>query len=316
MKTFTKFIFLFFIINYSIAMPNNNGDDLNKLNSLDIPDMIPSAQKTKQANNVWYYTTITKGDNNISAVTDFNKIDEIRNGIFIAPLAYLENNEWKYELNYVYLDCNNRKNIFSIGPWRENFFDKLGSFTEKNSPIEVEWNSFAGRMIPFVCGFDLINDGRKVIAHQWNQGSMYWGFIPQSLTKINDVGDFELLVKEFNVDEKPYAFEITPLNTDKMTINCLNKTVKLTNGETQNVEQATHGKQFSNYFYLLNKSCEYAQNNNIPNKLAPEVKEIQPDMDNQDLKKKSLADAKEECLNLGFKEKTEKFGECVLELVE
>jgi hypothetical protein len=300
-----------------------------------IPDMLPIAQKALlNKNTKWNpvpFGKTTPGGNppNTRAVADFTKLERLNDGTFLIP--------WHFEMQnapllYVRVDCDTEE-VEDLGVWKRNTFDPanrwLGNFSQQNN---LNDKMLGYQILHFVCGFKIPQGPRMANVFLMAQDKDL-NFATYDLNSIKKVDESNYILTlgearlwnakitnyeewpmeeyfQFNCAEKSYVSSIT--NGSKVFINSAN----MSNDNLENIEYVVDIL----FDYPIENACEYirlnpgaipkAKEGDVPAKIKTKVPA------SKTTPKVSIDDAKKQCEDIGFKPKTEKFGGCVMELME
>jgi hypothetical protein len=249
----------------------------------------------------WYWIYAQRLNNNEEALlVDFTKIEKTGENSFIYPavLWSLKNNKFADKMEWYRADCKDRKNV-RIG----DFID--GSFTMSSNTKFSRVGSFGEAIMFMICGVQTSN--KQTI---FGIGGILEGEVFTNIGIIPD--EVELNINnalENSVNFKIHRYDIPTGNLGAhyiYTTDCKKKNI-------YNILKPNEKIDFDDVSgaalkYPADFSCNYAEKNlwatnnkneNIVNKSPINIDE-----------------AKAKCKVLGFKEKTEKFGTCVLELTK
>ena len=297
-----------------------------------ISDMLPIAQKALVNQNtkwkaVQYGKTIPSGNPpNTKAFADFTKMERLKDGTFLIPWYFDMQNAPLY---YARVDCDT-KEVEDLGVWKNNTFGGLGNFqTQANMSDEM----LGYQILHFVCGYK-IPQGTKVanifLLFQENYGKYYFTYDLNSIKNV-DESNYILQLGEAGLwNGKPINFK--PLNGKEgvLQFNCAEKSFMsfMKNGPTSPLRKSflnnLDDEKDVNFIYAIENACEYirlnpstipqAKDGEIPAKFS-NVKSGHKESE-INKPKVSIEDAKSQCSDIGFKKGTERFGECVLELMQ
>jgi hypothetical protein len=222
--------------------------------------------------------------------SELNMYEKQSDGSILIPIIGQKDGK-NTTLAWVRLSCSDN-NILALEGFNNGSFS-----TTKNS----NGNDVAASIKQYYCPI-ITDEGKKLLAY----GSIispdgktysYLGWYPEEMS-LN--ANREILVKLYGyvkTDANKYATK----NVDEAVINCPSKTLALNNVAALSVDSGRKDMRF-----LLNTACQF---NDVLKMSAINI----PINLNKANSKPDIDEAKLKCKAKGLKEKTEKFGLCVLE---
>ena len=222
--------------------------------------------------------------------SDLNMYEKQSDGSILTPIMGQKDGK-NTTLAWVRLSCSDN-NILALEGFNNGSFS-----TTKNS----NGNDIAASIKQYYCPI-ITDEGKKLLAY----GSIispdgktynYLGWYPEEMS-LN--ANREILVKLYGyvkTDANKYATK----NVDEAVINCPSKTLALNNVAALSIDSGRKDMKF-----LFNTACQF---NDVLKMSAINI----PINLNSTNSKPDIDEAKLKCKAKGLKEKTEKFGLCVLE---
>ena len=294
-----------------------------------IPDMLPEAQKALLNKNIkWYESFIGHSVGEPVLRSDKTKIDRLSDGTFVVPV-YTRNRDGAIyrAVYYERVDCRT-KTVEELGSWSKNLVGELGTFQKQE---RMNKGSVGFNVLNHVCGFEMPVGSRVAnlfLAYHSKGNLLHIAYDLNNIKKI-DESNYIMALGEVNImngSAKKYA-EFQDVGLE---FNCSEKSFM---SWYKNGLNAPFRKSFLNnpddendvaFVYPIEKACEYVRVNpssiekvkvgDMPAKnLNGKNKHEEPEINNPKI---SIDDAKSQCSDIGFKAGTERFGECVLELMQ
>jgi hypothetical protein len=232
----------------------------------------------------------TLGNDQIKWASDLNMYEKQSDGSILAPAIGQQKDGRNTNIVWVNLNCNNN-NVIIL----ENFNN--GSFSRA---INSNGNDVAFTLRQYYCP-TITDVGKKLLAY----GSIvnpdgksfnYVGWYPEEIT-LNDAK--EIVVKLYAYAKRTEKLDIQL--TGDAVLNCTSKTVNINNTSALSTDSGRKDTRF-----LLNTACQF---NDVLKMSAFNI----PINFKDNNSKLDIDKAKLKCKAKGLKEKTEKFGACVLE---
>jgi len=321
--------------NKSKELPSEVKEDQEKLRYESIgrgrvPDMIPSIERQIRKRGDGKFIThptlvaIEKnasGKKNVYMYAELMHIDQLADGRYIIPMRSRLENARFGPTEYQILDCS-KNTTFGLEHWRTNTFNKLGYFDHSEKPKNLisTQGKVVDTLLYFVCGFNLkdsrYSGGQETLYFMGfeEQKRQYFGYKTDNLQKVSGSGLTGIYQFEFGLIEMFNGPPRVMKNRGWSQFNCAELWVK--NGNKKYILGNNNAN--NPYFeYPIKKMCKIVQNQPhlIKSIAKPSVRNIEKPRSSGP-SKPSVKDAKKECEEIGFKPKTEKFGECVLSLSE
>ena len=276
--------FLFFVVAFVPINANSISD--KTLNSAAEP------------NGAW--TIFNMGDGYKTAwLGEFNKYERTNDGTIYLPIYAVDVNSGKQKTSIEWMRINcNEDFVTNLGPYKD------GKFSYENNPKartnDPNMNYYTARL--FVCPTDADNGKKALTSHlninTNNKTGNLVTWIPEEIeidkTNKNEIS-FNAYTSGFNQGKIILGFK------NKFILNCSSEKVE---SKGENIIYDLKEEKSKHLRFLYNTACG---KNDILDFLKFEKK----DLDEQQLEKVKI-----KCRNLGFKEKTEKFGACVLEFLK
>ncbi len=270
-----------------------------------IADEIPDIVKQDPMSLEWNWSYYAKDPlKTIAYMADFTKQEKISDGtIFLPWLGWdFKANKFTTRLFWSRINCD-KNSVDSPG-----VFEK-GLFSEPTPTVYSE-NSIGAAPKHMICGITT-QDGDKIFglfANVDQSSIVWWGWTPDKIKK-EDIQDSQVRFNlyQYNLVTKQKGF------TYSYTADCSNKKIIV---HSENVPALDlNNKKNLPWLYTYNSVCALRDKlSNQPAKITDFQKsEVQPVTEN---KKLTIEQAKVKCTDLGFEAKTEKFGNCVLELMK
>jgi hypothetical protein len=269
---------------------------LTSLHAVSDSAFVPSAElANKDPNQIWYWTEFSFTNEGKNYIADFTKIDKLDADTFLVPYSMGESKKLVYQKNaYLKIDCKNRIVI------------ELGGFTngkfERN--IVAQKGTVGYEAAHFVCG---TKNYRGVLrSASLNLESLqHIGWVDEELVQSdNDPSLVQIILYTYVASIDQTTGTIVAGIRD---IDCNRKVMIDTLPNKQKVildpNDSTPNNSYLRVMHVINHACEFYKNKST----ALKIKESNSS---------KLLDARQKCKDLGFKEKTEKFGTCVLELTK
>lgn len=251
-----------------------------------------------EPNGAW--TTFNMADDYKTAWRgEFNKYERTNDGTIYLPIYSVDFNSGKQKTSIEWMRINcNEDFVTNLGSYKD------GKFSYENNPLtrtnDPNMNYYTARL--FVCPTDADN-GKKALmfalyANPINKTGNLITWIPEEIEIDNtnkNIISFNAYTSGFNKGKIILGFK------SKFILNCSSE--KLDSPE-ENIFRDLKEEKSKHLRFLYNTACG---KNDILDFLKSEKK---------DLNEQQLEKVKIKCRNLGFVEKTEKFGACVLEFLK
>ena len=297
-----------------------------------IPNMLPIAQKALLNKNtkwktVQYGKTTPAGNPpNTNAFADLTKLEILNDGTFLIPWYFAIQNAPLY---YSRVDCDTEE-VEDLGVWKKNTFGGLGNFSQQ---INLNHNMLGYQILHFVCGFKIAQMPKVAnifLLFQHSNAKYYFTYDLNSIKKV-DESNYILHLGEAGLwNGKLINYKEWAVKGGVLQFNCAEKSFMsfMKNGSTSPLRKSflnnLDDEKDVNFIYAIENACEYirlnpskiekAKEGDIPVKIS-NIKSghKEPEINKS---KTSITDAKLQCSDIGFKAGTEKFGDCVLELMQ
>ena len=289
----------------------------------EIPDMLPSGEKSIRNKNItWHSNSIGWLPDGKFLAADKTKLDQLKDGTFIIP-TWVPNSK-DTAIAYLRVNCKS-ETVEQLGMWAKNFFDEKGNFKTQ----DLIGKSTVGYIaLHHVCPYDLQPSEDKapklLLMAQENQKYRHYTYDLNSIQKVSE-NDHIMTIGEVDIvngEMINYSWH----NNYKFKFNCSEKSFSFPgkdNGISPDKKIFVNGemKTLTIYAYPLERSCEYIRlNSSSIEKVNYSVKDptatpSQPTPTPETDLKIPLDRAKKECKELGFKEGTLNFKNCVVELI-
>lgn len=250
------------------------------------------------------------GSNFNSYLTELNLYEKQGDGSIVSPI-FMQDKNGKQVTNvgWTRFSCSD-DNLIDLGGYKNGAFDKNELLPESHLGHQIRYffcptkNDDGKRYMVSYASFD---KDKKLYG--------WWGWSIDDLEK-QEVDKYVYNAIWYNLTIKDKKIVI--LKSAKIEINCSDKTVFSPHENkkySSNSNEAKHLRFFVNTACGVNGVLSKAEFENI--KTAPMVNNENKLTSSPSINKKlSIEEAKEKCKELGFKDKTEKFGSCVLELIK
>jgi hypothetical protein len=241
----------------------------------------------------WHWAWIGSQANNIDNViyVDFTKLEKMPDGSMIYPWADADkkNNKWLSSVGWNKVDCQSKTSDF-LGRFSN------GAFELAAAPQRYPVNSLGHSALNMICGIKT-DSGELIygIGGQNVNGTIIpYGVMFKDIV-VDSLDSNKLSVKNYLYD--PVSGKMFNGHTGHLNVyDCVNK--NMTNSEGKIFSAEKDGLEYAVRFI-----CD-----------AGKIKSNKGSQPNTNTFK--LPEARQKCKDLGFKEKTEKFGSCVLELTK
>ena len=248
----------------------------------------------------WYWSAFasTKDKNDEVNYVDFTKTEKLADGKFIYPYAAynIKEKKWVTALEWVRVDCQKRT-AEGLGIYSNNVFGLA------SSPPNYPFGTLGYSSMNMFCGMD---SDRSALIYG------VAGYKVDNNSPTTAVGTMHKDIKLNSsnpslVDLVLYAYDT---NTGKTgfywtyTADCDKKTISTAENNTT---LDTNKSEFYSWRYSIQFACKFADEH---------LRNLKQNKSDPVINNSSLESAKAKCKNLGFKEKTEKYGSCVLELTK
>jgi hypothetical protein len=165
-----------------------------------------------------------------------------------------------------------------------------------------------------ICGITT-SENKKVFGYV-NMNNLFLGWYPDEVFKVSaEENNYEMISFTYNIVT---GYIDSQWLKEKAKVNCSEQSIEII--ESKQKFYVSNPGDLQHLPYLIESICEYGKSGLLPNgNIGPtiKIKNAKHDFKSQNLSNsKDIKIAKEKCLALGFKEKTEKFGSCVLELTK
>jgi hypothetical protein len=243
----------------------------------------------------WHWVTIgaNKGALNELVLTDLTKKEQINTYTFILPIAKWDSkdNKWLSTTGWFRGDCSSKRGE-DLGSYTN------GVFSSAANPAVSPPNSIGDGLVRMICGTE--TEDKRLIFGIFGllagESFIYHGIIPQEIElNASNPSAIDLKLYQYDVYSGQKGFSY------KYTLDCKKQTIFWHNDPNKISDIISDAPEVRTYKYLSKISCDYAEKNLWTQNTKIEVP-------------RDLSKAKEKCIALGFKEKTEKFGNCVLQL--
>jgi len=237
-----------------------------------------------------YWSSVNKHIDNksIHDLVEFNYIEKTPDGRLLAPFIVFGNGKTLSPVIWLRLDCDN------------NIAENIGSFSNGNfslilNPINIKPGAIGSTVLKMVCGITP-KKGFKIFGiGAFDFGDDNYGHLGFNNEEIKVINSSKNIISTNFYFYKPETGEVgQPLYAK---IDCINKTLTTKDNNIFDANNLPDNTNATPYKYAINKICRY---NNLSKSSISET----------------LISAKQQCKDLGFKPGTEKFGNCVLELIK
>lgn len=266
-------------------------------------------------NQKWNWTFIyalTENNTEFQFFTDLTKREQLSKGRYIFPI---ETRSTRGVVRYWHLaDCNSMKTS-NLGVFVEaSLYRWEAGLAVFDEPQLENDNSVAGLVTKMMCSITT-SEAKKVFGYV-NMRGIFLGWYPDDVLKVSsDENNYEMISIHYNIFDGHIDNQWLK---EKATVNCSEQSVE--NNESKQKFYVSNPGELHHLTYLIESICEYGKNGLLPDgNIGPAIrlKNAKSDSKSQNVSNsKDIKIAKEKCLALGFKEKTEKFGSCVLELTK
>jgi hypothetical protein len=268
--------------------------------SYEIPDIVKRDPKTVS----WNWTTFGADFQKKTTISaDYTNLAKTNDNFIFIPVILFDyqTNKTSDKVEWLRIHCENNTQE-ALGAYEKSFFSQTFSFSVSNPTLLAE-NTQAAIAKQAVCGFKLANGnsffGIMALAQvakefEKNPQVFYYGWSPEDITKENIHGSI--------VSIKIHTYQPATkqmISSSEVNYDCEKKLMK--DSQFTTTFDTAHGRQF---LYHFNHVCS------IKDKFASQVVESSAESKETKL---LLENAKLKCKAKGLKEKTEKFGLCVLE---
>ena len=263
-------------------------------------------------NQKWNWTFIyasTEKDIKFNRFTDLTKRELLSTGRYIFPI---ETQSSRGKVRYWYLaDCNTMK-TFALGVFAPaSLYRWEAGLAVFDDPRLEKDDAISNIVTKMMCGI-ATSENKKVFGYV-NMNNLFLGWYPDEVFKVSaDENNYEMISLTYNIMT---GYIDSQWLKEKATVNCSEQSIEII--ESKQKFYTSNPGELQHLTYLIESICEYGKNGLLPNgNIGPTIK-IKHDVKSQNVSNsKDIKIAKEKCLALGFKEKTEKFGSCVLELTK
>lgn len=275
-------------------------------------DEIPEILKKDLTTLQWSWTFFGKeASKPVGYLADFTKQDKSSDGTIYLPWAAwdLKGQKWASGTVWSRINCE-KNNIESLGVFENGLFSA-------SNPIIFANNTVGAIPKHMICGVTT-QDGDKIyglMATVTETTYALFGWIPDKI-KIEDIQGAQVTFKMHQYDiytgNKGFSYAYVA--------DCANKKIipKDENYPAIDISDKKNGM----WIYAYNSACSLKDkllsqpiNSSKDQKLIEDKVNVSPKTNNE-RKENSIEKIKTKCTDLGFKPKTEKFGNCVLELMK
>lgn len=263
----------------------------------------------KDPSNSWMPFAVDTNYN--SYLTEFNLYEKQEDGSILSPVYIID----KYSkpltrVGWLRFGCAD-ENVSDLGEFKDGKFERDNLLSSDHLVRQIRY---------FFCPTTSV-DGKRVIAvkAEFNANKKVFSLSGFSIDDLeqNKLGDTDLLNGLFyNLtfkDEK-----IVTNAAIKFEVNCKENSVF---SPIENKKFNTNNEEGKQLRFFLNSICKTNDIlagitiNSIKKQLNPSGQDISTSS-KQEKKKLTIDEAKIQCKEIGFKEKTEKFGSCIMDLIK
>ena len=282
------------------------------ISNISYAEEIPDIAKKDPATITWKWSMFQKDPSGNAYMADFTKQTKSSDGTIFLPWATADfkTGNWTSNLNWMRINCE-QDSIENVG-----FFDKATGTFKSINPLVYTGYQIGAFPKYMICGIDTIEGERIYGINTVIEGSSYsvWGWIPDKVKKEQIEGSvITLPTYQYDIQKRKRGYGVL------YAFDCENK--KITSSELQQTIELE--KKDMGLWYIFYSACslkdkiqsEYSLNINSPDPVNKQTSVPQV-IEKNEIRLIAIEDAKKKCSSLGFKQQTEKFGNCVLELTK